>query len=127
MRLPSRSNQGLQGPDGDADRSAGEAIEVSGVHSDHFATRIEHRTAAAAVGGGRVIDQLVADDISQVAAGSLRPDQRQRRQFAGRALIVGAIRQAVVNRGWRLGHHSCHPHGIADHRHEFTGSRRGFR
>src|SRR5579863_10682340 len=77
VRPVCRFQQGLQGGDGHAQRSSGESVHVGGVDSDHFASRIEYRTTAAAVSRGCVIDELVADDVAQMAAGRRRADQRE--------------------------------------------------
>src|SRR5579864_4850950 len=62
-------DQGAESIYGDTERAAGEAVHVGGIHADDFTLGIEDGTAAAAVGCGSVIDELVADYIAQVATG----------------------------------------------------------
>jgi hypothetical protein len=63
-----RFDQWPQSVRGDSERAAGEAVDVGGVHSDDFCIGVEHRAAAAAVGRGRVVDQLVAYYVAKMAA-----------------------------------------------------------
>src|ERR1700757_1469707 len=59
----------------DAECAAGEAVHVGGVHADDLSLGIEDGAAAAAVGCGSIIDELVADYIAEVAAGRRRANQ----------------------------------------------------
>ena len=85
--------------------------------------RVEDRAAAAAVGGGGIVDKLVSHDVAQMAIGCRGADQGQRRQFVGRVLIIVAEGETFVNRRRRFRDHSKHPHGIADHGHQFPRRR----
>jgi Voltage gated chloride channel len=59
-----RGNQRAQRFYGDSERAAGEAVNVGGVHSDHFGIGIEYRASAAAVRRGRIVDELVAHNVA---------------------------------------------------------------
>jgi len=50
--------------DRDTERSSRKAVDVSGVDADDLSLGIENGTTAAAVGSGRVVNQLVSYDIS---------------------------------------------------------------
>src|SRR5579864_9542746 len=77
--------QRSQSFNGDAEIPARKAVHVGGVDADDFSLGVEDRAAAAAVGSGRVIDQLVADHVAEMAAGGGRANQRECSQFAGGA------------------------------------------
>src|SRR5713101_7056519 len=96
----------------DAQCAAGESLNVRGIDTDDLTADIQDRPAAAAAGGGRVIDKLVGGDIANMSKGGGWPYERERRQFAGCAGVVLVRRQALVDRGRRLGDHASDSHGI---------------
>ena len=49
--------------------SSGEAIHISGVDTDHFASCVEDRSSAAPVSSWSIVDELIAHDVAEVAAG----------------------------------------------------------
>ena len=69
LLLPLRSlNQRPQGFDRDSKGPAGESVHVGRIDADHFALGIEYRTAASAMRGGRIVNQLIADYVTQMPA-----------------------------------------------------------
>ena len=54
---------------GDAQRSSGEPVDISGIDAYNFALQVQHRAAAASAGGGGIVDQFVAADIANVSEG----------------------------------------------------------
>src|SRR5436305_1254624 len=70
-------HQGAKGLNRHAQSTARKAVNISLVDTDDLALRVKHGAAAASVGGGCIVNQLVADHVSQVPAGSGRPDQRE--------------------------------------------------
>src|ERR1700733_8093371 len=93
-------DQRLQGAHGNPQRTSRKTVYIGCVDANHFASRIENRTATAAVSRGRIVNQFVAHKVSEVSAGRGWPDQRQRSQFIGRALIVSPISEAIIDRRW---------------------------
>src|SRR5208282_4062141 len=81
---------------GDPQRAPGEAVNVGGIDTHDFAAQVQHRSAAASTGRGRVIDQLVAGYIADVPKGRRGPDQRYRCQFARRVRIIRMRRKALI-------------------------------
>src|SRR5216684_1733398 len=90
LALLCRCDQRPQGLYRHAQSTAGEAVNVGLVDTDDLALRVEPRAAAAPLGGGCVVNQFVANHISQVSAGRGRTDQRKRRQLIGGADVVAA-------------------------------------
>ena len=62
-----RRDQRPEGLHGNPESPAGEAVNIGFVDTNDLPLRAEYRTAAAAVGRGGVIDQLISDDVSQMA------------------------------------------------------------
>src|SRR6266496_3147548 len=82
--------QGTQRIYRDTERASGESIHVSGVDTDNFALRVKYGAAAAAVSGGRIVDELVADHVAEMSASRRGTNQRQGCEFAGRADVIVA-------------------------------------
>jgi hypothetical protein len=53
--------------DGDTERAASKSVHVGGVDADYFSFDVEDRTATAAVSGGCVVDQFVADQVAEMS------------------------------------------------------------
>jgi hypothetical protein len=58
--------QRAQRLDRNAECSPGESIHVGEIDSNHFTLGVEHPTAAP-VGGGRVVDEFVADHVAKMS------------------------------------------------------------
>ena len=69
-------DQGSKGLRGNSERPTGKAIDISRVHSDDFALRVEYRASAGPVRRGRVVNQLVPDHVAQMPACRRRANQR---------------------------------------------------
>src|SRR5271169_985700 len=107
--------QGTEGVHGNAESASGESVHVGGIDSDDFASGVEYGSTTAAVGGGRVVDELVADDVAKMSAGGGGTNQGEGCQLAGRVEVIVAVGEALVDSSWGLGNHAGNPHGIADH------------
>src|SRR5437879_13916879 len=94
--------QRTQSLDGDSERPASESVHVSGVDADNFAFGVEDRASAATVGCGRIVNELIAHHIAEVAEGGGGTNQRQCRQFAGRGDVIMAIGKPLINACGRL-------------------------
>ncbi len=73
---------------------------------------VEDGASAAATGGGGVVDELVAGDVSDVAEGGGGTDEREGGEFSGGVGVVGMRGQAIVDDGRGLGDHAGDSHGI---------------
>src|SRR5271168_1525708 len=61
---------------GDAQRASGEAVNVGGIDAYDFTVLVQNRSAAASARRGRIVDQFVSSNVTDVAEGRRGPDQR---------------------------------------------------
>src|ERR1700676_239927 len=83
--------EGTERVDADSDGAAGESVHVGGVNADDFALVVEDGSAAAAVRGGGIINQLFTNDVAEMSAGGGGANQGQGCQFTGRADVIVTV------------------------------------
>lgn len=91
-----------------------ESVHVREINADHLASGIEHRTATAAMGRGRIVDELVIDHVAEMSVSDRGANQGQRRQVFGCTNIILPIGQPLVHVSRRFCQHPGNSHGIAD-------------
>ena len=72
--------------DGNSNSASGESVHVGGVDTDDFALGVEDRTAAATVGGGGIVDELVGREFREPSKVRSNPFRTSFKPFLVRPL-----------------------------------------